>query len=116
MKAYVIKIELIGSEPLIWRKVIMPADATFNRLHDVIQTVTNFKSGDLYEDYHLFEFDLQEENTRVTNDKEAYQEHLHFKKNRKVYEEKLRSMLPEHTEFEKAPKSIHVYHLFYTTH
>jgi len=37
MKAYQIKIEIQHSEPLIWRRVIMPADATFNRLHDVIQ-------------------------------------------------------------------------------
>ncbi len=42
MKAYVIKIELIDSGPLIWRKVIMPAGDTFNRLHDVIQKVANF--------------------------------------------------------------------------
>ncbi len=47
MKAYIIITELIGSEPLIWRKAIMPAGATFNRLHDVIQAVTNFRSGDL---------------------------------------------------------------------
>ncbi len=82
MKAYQIKIELQDSEPLIWRRVIMPAGATFNRLHDVIQNVTNFSSGYPYEDYHLFDFDLPEENIRVTNDEEAYQEHLHFKKNR----------------------------------
>ena len=42
MKAYQIGIEFIDSDPAIWRRVIMPADATFNRLHDVIQTVTNF--------------------------------------------------------------------------
>jgi len=102
MKAYIIKLELIGSEPLIWRRVIMPAGATFNRLHEVIQTVTNFQSGSLYEDYHLYEFDLKEEKIRVTNDEEAYQEHLHYKKNRKAYEERLRTMPPEHAEFEKA--------------
>lgn len=45
MKSFIIKIELIGSDPLIWRRVIMPAEATFNRLHDIIQNVTNFKSG-----------------------------------------------------------------------
>lgn len=45
MKAYIVNIELVGSEPLIWRKVIMPADTTFNRLHDIIQTVTNFQGG-----------------------------------------------------------------------
>jgi len=102
MKAYIIKLQLIGSEPLIWRRVIMPAGATFNRFHDVIQTVTNFQSGYPYEDYHLYEFELKEEKIRVTNDDEAYQEHLHYKKNRKAYEERLRTMLPEHALFEKA--------------
>ncbi len=101
MISYIIKIELNDSEPLVWRRLIMPAGATFNRLHDVIQTVTNFKSGYPAGDYHLYEFDLREENTRVTNDEEAYQEHLHFKKNRKAYEERLRTMPPEHAEFEK---------------
>ena len=31
MKAYIIKIELQESDPLIWRRVIMPANATYNR-------------------------------------------------------------------------------------
>ncbi|WP_227765122.1 plasmid pRiA4b ORF-3 family protein [Zhaonella formicivorans] len=31
MKAYQIKIELIDSEPLIWRRVVIPADVTFRR-------------------------------------------------------------------------------------
>jgi hypothetical protein len=34
MKAYQIKIELIDFEPLIWRRVVIPADVTFKRLHD----------------------------------------------------------------------------------
>ena len=29
MKAYQIKIELVDSNPLIWRRVIIPADVTF---------------------------------------------------------------------------------------
>ena len=102
MKSYITKIELQDSEPLVWRRVIMPADATFNRLHDVIQTVTNFQSGYPHGDYHLYEFDLKEQNIIVTNDDEAYQEHLHFKKNRKAYEERLRTMPPELKKFEKA--------------
>ncbi|HLR51322.1 MAG TPA: hypothetical protein VK072_00400 [Candidatus Avamphibacillus sp.] len=77
MKVYQIKIELAGSDPLIWRRVIMPAGATFNRLHDVIQAVTNFQ------DYHLLAFDLLKDNISVTNDDEAYQEHQYYKKNRK---------------------------------
>lgn len=97
MKAYQIKIELTGSEPLIWRRVIMPAGATFNRLHDVIQNVTNFKGG--YPGaYHLFEFDLPDDNIRVTNDEEAYQDHQHFKKNRKAIKAEILDVEPEFEE------------------
>lgn len=37
MKAYQIRIELTDSKPLAWRRVIIPADVTFKRLHDTIQ-------------------------------------------------------------------------------
>ncbi len=80
MKSYILKIELLGSEPLVWRRVIMPAGATFNRLHDVIQGVTNFRSGYPNIVYHLFRFELKEENICVTNDGEAYAEHLIVRK------------------------------------
>lgn len=99
MKAYQLKFELQDSDPLIWRRVIIPAGATFNRLHDVIQNVTNFKSGYPYGDYHLFEFELPDENIRVTNDEEAYQEHLNFKKNRKEVEGRMKSSPPEFAKF-----------------
>ncbi|MRH41109.1 plasmid pRiA4b ORF-3 family protein [Aquibacillus halophilus] len=79
MKAYQIKIELLDSDPLIWRRVIMPAAATFNRLNDVIQITTNFQSGYTYEPYHLFEFDIREENLVVSNNEEAYQENKAYK-------------------------------------
>ena len=100
MKSYIINIELIGSNPLIWRKVIMPAGATFNRLNDVIQNVTNFQSG--YPNYpcHLFEFDLG--NIIVTNNEEAYLEHQHYKKNINMYEERLKTIAEEYLEFEIA--------------
>lgn len=80
----------------------MPAGATFNRLHDVIQGVTNFQSGYPNDAYHLFEFNLKEENIRVTNDEQAYEEHKHYKKNPKIYEERLINMPLEYVEFEKA--------------
>jgi hypothetical protein len=103
MKSYIIKIELKNSNPLIWRKVIIPAGATFNRLHDIIQGVTNFKSGyPCISTLHLFEFDLKEENIRVTNDEQAYQEHQQYKKNKKMYEERLKTIPPELAKFEKA--------------
>lgn len=68
MKAYQIKIELVGSKPLIWRRVIIPADVTFKRLHDTIQF-----SMDWW-DSHLYEFEFPQEKLRVTNDEEAYEE------------------------------------------
>lgn len=98
MKAYIIRIELIDSDPLIWRKLIMTAGATFKRLHDAIQMTTNFQSGYPNSDYHLFEFDLKK--VIVTNDENAYLEHHHYKKNKKIYEERLKSMPAESLKFE----------------
>ncbi|MCX6090654.1 MAG: plasmid pRiA4b ORF-3 family protein [Candidatus Atribacteria bacterium] len=68
MKAYQIKIELVDSDPLIWRRIIIPADVTFKRLHDAIQ----FSMGWL--DYHLYEFEFLQEKLRITNDEESYDE------------------------------------------
>ncbi|MDD3225884.1 MAG: plasmid pRiA4b ORF-3 family protein, partial [Clostridium sp.] len=74
MKAYQIKIELIDSKPLIWRRVIIPADVTFKRLHDTIQISMDWS------DYHLYEFEFPEEKLRITNDDEAYEENKFYKK------------------------------------
>ena len=101
MKAYIIKIELLDSNPPIWRRVIMPADVTFKRLHDVIQTVTNFQSGYPHDDYHLYRFDLPEENLAVTNDEEAYLEHQHYRKNKALYAKRLKEAAPAHLKFEQ---------------
>ncbi|KEZ48809.1 plasmid pRiA4b ORF-3 family protein [Metabacillus indicus] len=101
MKSYIVRIELEESNPLIWRKVIMPAGATYKRLHDIIQNVTNFQSGYPNEGYHLFEFDLAEDNKIVTDNEEAYLEHQHYKKNKAMYEERLKSVQLEMLEFEK---------------
>ena len=38
---------------------------------------------------------------KITNDEEAYLEHQHYKKNKKLYEERLKNMDPEMLEFEK---------------
>jgi hypothetical protein len=102
MKSYIIRIELEESDQLIWRKVIMPAGATYNRLHDVIQNVTNFKSGYPHTAIHLFKFNLVEENRIVTNDEEAFLAHQFYKQNKKMFEEKLRTMKPELQKFEES--------------
>jgi hypothetical protein len=72
MKAYQIKIELLDSNPLIWRRVIIPAEVTFKRLHDTIQF-----SMDWW-DRHLFKFEFSQEKLRITNDEEVYEEFKFF--------------------------------------
>jgi len=101
MKSYIINIELEGSDPLIWRKVILPAGATYKRLHDIIQNVTNFLSGYPYGGYHLYEFDLIKDNVRVTDNDEAYLEHKHYMKNQKMYEKRLKSVPKGVLDFER---------------
>lgn len=72
MKAYQIKIELIDSEPQIWRRIIVPAEITFKRLHDTIQ----FAMG--WWDYHLYEFEFPEEKLRITCDDEKFDEWKYY--------------------------------------
>lgn len=47
-----LRIELIGSEPLIWRQVEVPTALTLKGLHDVIQAAMGWF------DYHLWEFSI----------------------------------------------------------
>ena len=49
---YTLKISLSGIEPEIWRRFVVPADITLDRLHDVIQIVMG------WEDYHLHQFTI----------------------------------------------------------
>jgi len=44
-----LKIELLDIEPAIWRRFVVPANITLDRLHDVIQIImgwTDIKTGD----------------------------------------------------------------------
>ena len=47
---YLLRIRLLHIEPEIWRRFVVPADITLDRLHDVIQIVLGWL------DYHLHEF------------------------------------------------------------
>lgn len=99
MKAYIINIKILGSKPLIWRRVIMPAGATFNRLNDVIQNTTNFLSGYPYDSYHLFEFDLKD--LIVTNDDNAYLEHKHYINNQAFFSDRLKNASKDDLKYEE---------------
>ncbi len=55
---YQLKIELAGSRPTIWRRVIVPADTPFDHLHDIIQITMGWR-----EDY-AFEFKINETTVR----------------------------------------------------
>ena len=74
MRAYRIKITLKESEPLIWRRVIVPAEITFKGLHDVIQLSMGWN------DCYLYDFNIKEENLRITIDEEAIAEYELYSK------------------------------------
>ncbi|MDM5152574.1 plasmid pRiA4b ORF-3 family protein [Bacillus sp. DX1.1] len=50
MKCYQLHLELVGCPFPIWRRVILPADLSFDDLHDVIQCLFQWQHQ------HLFEF------------------------------------------------------------
>ena len=56
MKAYILKLSFEDITPVIWRRIILPAGATFNRLHETIQNVTNFQST--ISPYHSFGMEI----------------------------------------------------------
>ena len=73
MKAYEFDVKLSHSNPLIWRKIVVPAGITFKRLHDTIQMAMGWW------DYHLYEFRIEEAELRFTIDEEQYAEHKYMK-------------------------------------
>jgi Plasmid pRiA4b ORF-3-like protein len=44
-----IRIELVDSDPLIWRQVEVPTSMTLKALHDVIQIVMGWSNSHLWE-------------------------------------------------------------------
>lgn len=46
---YLLKIRLLEIEPVIWRRFVVPASITLDRLHDVIQIVMGWNDSHLYE-------------------------------------------------------------------
>ncbi|NHB62394.1 plasmid pRiA4b ORF-3 family protein [Photorhabdus sp. RW14-46] len=48
-KFYQLKITLTDSKPAIWRRFVVPASISFDRLHDVIQIVMGWQDSHLHE-------------------------------------------------------------------
>ena len=46
---YFLKVALNGSRPEIWRRFVVPADISLDRLHDVIQVVMGWQDSHLHE-------------------------------------------------------------------
>ncbi len=65
---YLLKIRLLDIEPEIWRRFVVPADISLDRLHDVVQIVMG------WEDCHLHEFTIG--NKRYTEFPESRQDGL----------------------------------------
>ena len=47
---YQIKVTLLGTDPSIWRRLLVPADLTLEQLHDILQLTMG------WEDCHMHEF------------------------------------------------------------
>ena len=74
--AYEFEITLCDVHPSVWRRFCVPANITFQRLHDVIQVVMG------WENYHLYEFRFGK--TRIsTPDDEFEVDATHFDARRK---------------------------------
>lgn len=67
-RLYQLKIQLLDIEPVIWRRFVVPASITLDRLHDVIQIVMGWT------DSHLHEFTIG--NKRYTEYPESKEDGL----------------------------------------
>jgi hypothetical protein len=47
---YQLKITILGIDPPIWRRILVPSGITFHKLHKIIQAAFG------WQDYHLFDF------------------------------------------------------------
>ncbi len=67
-RLYLLKIQLLDIEPAIWRRFVVPASITLDRLHDVVQIVMGWT------DSHLHEFTIG--NKRYTEYPESKEDGL----------------------------------------
>lgn len=60
MATYQLKVSIEGTDPSVWRKIIVPDHITFHQLHLVIQEIFQWK------DYHLYKFELPDVESIIT--------------------------------------------------
>jgi hypothetical protein len=46
---YQIKVTLLGTDPPVWRRLLVPADLTLEQLHDVLQLAMGWEDGHMHE-------------------------------------------------------------------
>jgi hypothetical protein len=46
---YLLKIQLLGVEPAVWRRFVVPSSITLDRLHDIVQIVMGWTDSHLHE-------------------------------------------------------------------
>ena len=72
MKFYQLKITRKGSKPPIWRRCLVPADITFDRLAEVMENILQYKSSDLYE-FEFFQKKVQVRKSADGEDKSRFE-------------------------------------------
>lgn len=53
-QVYILNVSLPGTEPLVWRKLIVPANFTIETLHSVLQLVMGWQMK------HLYDFEINQ--------------------------------------------------------
>jgi hypothetical protein len=46
---YLLKVQLLGVEPAVWRRFVVPSSITLDRLHDIVQIVMGWTDSHLHE-------------------------------------------------------------------
>jgi hypothetical protein len=49
LEIYQLKVTLLGTNPPIWRRLLVPADMTLAQLHDVLQVAMGWEDGHMHE-------------------------------------------------------------------
>jgi hypothetical protein len=63
---YQLKVTLLGTSPPIWRRLLVPADLTLARLHDVLQAAMG------WQECHLHEFNAGDRHFGQANPEDAF--------------------------------------------